>query len=66
MIATGPGSISRQSIGTAVVGGLAFATITIVFVPIFFVIIERLRGGTAGRGKDDTVTVDPASMTAGS
>jgi HAE1 family hydrophobic/amphiphilic exporter-1 len=66
VIATGPGSISRQSIGTAVVGGLAFATITIVFVPVFFVIIERLRGGTGGGGKNEPVAVDPASMTAGS
>ena len=66
VIATGPGSISRQSIGTAVVGGLAFATITIVFVPVFFVIIERLRGGTGGVGKNATVAVDPASTTAGS
>ena len=66
VIATGPGSISRQSIGTAVVGGLAFATITIVFVPVFFVIIERLRGGTGGGGKSATVAVDPASTTAGS
>ncbi len=49
MFATGPGSVSRQSIGTAVVGGLAFATITIVFVPVFFVIIERLRDGRGGR-----------------
>ncbi len=58
MYATGPGSISRQSIGTAVVGGLAFATITIMFVPVFFVIIERLREGRAGRGNDETVALD--------
>ena len=41
--AGGAGAASRQSLGTAVVGGLAFATITIVFVPIFFVVLERLR-----------------------
>jgi HAE1 family hydrophobic/amphiphilic exporter-1 len=64
MVATGPGSISRQSIGTAVIGGLAFATITIMFVPVFFVIIERLREGWAGRGKDETVAIDSPSDTA--
>jgi HAE1 family hydrophobic/amphiphilic exporter-1 len=64
MVATGPGSISRQSIGTAVVGGLAFATITIMFVPVFFVVIERLREGWASRGKDQTVAVDNPSDTA--
>jgi HAE1 family hydrophobic/amphiphilic exporter-1 len=66
MVATGPGSISRQSIGTAVVGGLAFATITIMFVPVFFVIIERLREGWTSRGKDQTVAVDNPSDTAAS
>ena len=43
VVAVGPGSASRQSLGTAVVGGLAFATVTIVFVPIFYVVVERLR-----------------------
>jgi hypothetical protein len=47
-----------------VVGGLAFATITIMFVPVFFVIIERLREGWASRGKDETVAVDNPSDTA--
>jgi hypothetical protein len=37
---------------------LAFATITIMFVPVFFVIIERLREGRAGRGNDETVALD--------
>ncbi len=64
VIASGPGSVSRQSIGTAVIGGLAFATITIIFVPVFFVIIERLREGGAGRGKDEAVAVATASDTA--
>jgi hydrophobe/amphiphile efflux-1 (HAE1) family protein len=43
VFATGAGAGSRQSLGTAVVGGLTFATIMIVFVPIFYVVIERAR-----------------------
>ncbi len=49
VVAVGPGSESRQSVGTVVVGGLAFATVTIVFVPIIYVIFERLIEGKAGR-----------------
>jgi multidrug efflux pump subunit AcrB len=44
MFATGAGAASRQSIGTTVFGGMLAATVlTLVFVPIFYVIIERLR-----------------------
>jgi HAE1 family hydrophobic/amphiphilic exporter-1 len=51
VIASGAGAASRQSLGTAVVGGLTFATITIVLVPIFYVVFERMREGRAGREK---------------
>jgi HAE1 family hydrophobic/amphiphilic exporter-1 len=43
VIASGAGANSRQSLGTAVVGGLTLATILIIFVPIFYVVIERFR-----------------------
>jgi HAE1 family hydrophobic/amphiphilic exporter-1 len=44
MIATGAGAASRQSIGTTVFGGMLAATIlTLAFVPVFYVVIERLR-----------------------
>jgi len=44
MIATGAGAPSRQSIGTTVVGGMLAATLlSLVFVPIFYVLIERMR-----------------------
>ena len=43
VIATGAGAGSRQSLGTAVVGGLTFATIMIIYVPIFYVVIEKFR-----------------------
>jgi HAE1 family hydrophobic/amphiphilic exporter-1 len=49
VIASGAGAGSRQSLGTVVVGGLAFATIMIVMVPVFYVILERLREGKSDR-----------------
>lgn len=53
MVATGAGAASRQSIGTTVFGGMLAATIlTLVFVPVFYVVIERLRE----RGEVKTVT----------
>ena len=46
MIATGAGAASRQSIGTTVFGGMLAATIlTLVFVPVFYAVIEQLREG---------------------
>ncbi|MDZ5450599.1 multidrug efflux RND transporter permease subunit [Labrys sp. ZIDIC5] len=42
--ATGAGAASRQSLGTAVFGGMLVATVlTLVFVPVFYAIIERWR-----------------------
>jgi HAE1 family hydrophobic/amphiphilic exporter-1 len=44
MVATGAGAASRQSIGTTVFGGMLAATIlTLAFVPVFYVVIERWR-----------------------
>jgi len=43
VIASGAGAAARQSLGTAVVGGLTAATVLIVFVPVFYVVIERWR-----------------------
>ena len=49
MIATGAGAASRQSIGTTVFGGMLAATIlTLVFVPVFYAVIEQLREGRFG------------------
>ncbi|MNF22161.1 Multidrug resistance protein MexB [compost metagenome] len=46
-IATGASSASQQAIGTGVIGGMLSATLAVVFVPVFFVVVMRL----AGRGK---------------
>ena len=44
MIATGAGAASRQSIGTTVFGGMVAATIlTLIFVPVFYAVIEQFR-----------------------
>jgi HAE1 family hydrophobic/amphiphilic exporter-1 len=44
MIATGAGAASRQSIGTTVFGGMVAATVlTLLFVPVFYAVIEGLR-----------------------
>src|SRR5207237_842461 len=49
MIATGAGAASRQSIGTTVFGGMVAATIlSLVFVPVFYAVIERWRERGAG------------------
>ncbi len=44
MFASGAGAASRQSIGTTVFGGMLSATVlTLIFVPIFYAVIERMR-----------------------
>jgi HAE1 family hydrophobic/amphiphilic exporter-1 len=44
MVATGAGAASRQSIGTTVFGGMLAATsLTLLFVPVFYYVIETLR-----------------------
>jgi hydrophobe/amphiphile efflux-1 (HAE1) family protein len=44
MFATGAGAASRQSLGTTVFGGMVAATaLTLIFVPVFYALIEQLR-----------------------
>ena len=46
MLASGAGAASRQSIGTTVFGDMLGATIlSLVLVPVFYAVIERLREG---------------------
>ena len=60
VVATGAGAGSRQSLGTAVVGGLTFATVMIVFVPIFYVVIERAREGRKADAPPPAEATPPA------
>jgi hydrophobe/amphiphile efflux-1 (HAE1) family protein len=46
MVASGAGAASRQSIGTTVFGGMLGATIlSLLLVPMFYAVIERMREG---------------------
>ena len=52
LIATGPGSAARRDIGTGVFFGMLVAiTVGIVFVPFFFVMIERMTSRRFGGKK---------------
>ena len=41
-IATGASSASQQAIGTGVIGGMITATLAVIFVPVFFVVVMKL------------------------
>ncbi|MBT2372343.1 efflux RND transporter permease subunit [Pseudomonas fluorescens] len=41
-MATGASSASQQAIGTGVIGGMISATLAVVFVPVFFVVVMKL------------------------
>ncbi|HVN45048.1 MAG TPA: efflux RND transporter permease subunit, partial [Steroidobacteraceae bacterium] len=48
-IATGAGSVARQIMGTAVIGGMLAATLLGVFIiPALYVLVERLAGARQG------------------
>ncbi|MEM9107226.1 MAG: efflux RND transporter permease subunit, partial [Pseudomonadota bacterium] len=50
VLATGAGSAARRSLGTAVFGGMIVATIlSLVVVPVLYVLIERLRERWSGK-----------------
>jgi HAE1 family hydrophobic/amphiphilic exporter-1 len=47
--ATGSGAISRQTMGTAVIGGMGAATIFAIFIiPMLFYVVEKLSGSKPG------------------
>ena len=51
-IASGASSASQQAIGTGVIGGMLSATLAVVFVPVFFVVVMRLSGRRQARNTD--------------
>lgn len=56
-LASGAGANARHSIGTGIIGGMIGAsTLALLFVPLFFVLFEKL----AGRGKDGQSAAGPA------
>ena len=53
--ASGAGAASQQAIGTVVFGGMLSSTLlAIPFVPVLYVMTQRLATWTAGRKKTDT------------
>jgi hydrophobe/amphiphile efflux-1 (HAE1) family protein len=59
MVASGAGAVSRQSIGTTVFGGMLAATVlTLVFVPVFYAVIEGLREPTLPEVAPQSSTVE--------
>lgn len=58
--ATGAGAISRQSLGTAVFGGMLMSTIlTLILTPVLFVILQRLR---EGKNTDNTENMNTENI----
>ena len=53
VIASGAGAASRQAIGTAVVGGMiAAVAMSLIFTPVFYVVMQRLSERGANRKKN--------------
>jgi HAE1 family hydrophobic/amphiphilic exporter-1 len=52
VFASGAGQEGRHSVGTAVAGGMFFATfLNVLFIPILYVVIQTLRGSRS-RGEN--------------
>jgi len=54
VVASGAGAASQQAIGTAVVGGMIAATImSLLFTPVFYVVMQKLSGLPKKRSEDE-------------
>ncbi|MEW6323327.1 MAG: multidrug efflux RND transporter permease subunit [Acidobacteriota bacterium] len=59
-LATGAGSGARNSVGTAVAGGMVASTfLSIIFIPVLYVVIRTLAPGRARRGREDDADAVP-------
>jgi HAE1 family hydrophobic/amphiphilic exporter-1 len=59
VFATGAGREARNSVGTAVAGGMVVSTfLNVVFIPVLYVVVQGLRGRLAGpaRGRDSAIS----------
>jgi HAE1 family hydrophobic/amphiphilic exporter-1 len=60
--ASGAGAISRQVMGTAVIGGmLASSAVAIFVIPALFYVVEKLSGAKHAKPASDTGTLQPAT-----
>jgi hydrophobic/amphiphilic exporter-1 (mainly G- bacteria), HAE1 family len=71
VIATGPGAAARQSLGSAIVGGMCVSTVLSLFiVPVLYIVIKSLvaqfkHSQGAEQGKDDIEAEDDGHMPEG-
>ncbi|MFP2961372.1 efflux RND transporter permease subunit [Myxococcus sp. 1LA] len=62
MTASGAGAASRNSLGTAVFGGMLVSTVVnFVFIPGLYVLMQKLRGETKRSTGEDEVVPTPAA-----
>jgi multidrug efflux pump len=60
-IATGAGSGAQRAIGTGVVVGMVVGTLLgVFFIPLFFVVVQKLFGGKAKRTAEAEGATDHA------
>jgi HAE1 family hydrophobic/amphiphilic exporter-1 len=58
VFATGAGKEARNSVGTAVAGGMLLSTfLNIVFIPVLYVVVQSIRGRLTGGNRQ---AVEPA------
>ena len=63
-LSTGAGAAARHSIGTGVIGGMLAATfLAIFFIPVFFVVVQRLTGTRERQPAPPATTAPPAGTT---
>jgi hydrophobic/amphiphilic exporter-1 (mainly G- bacteria), HAE1 family len=63
-LAEGAGAAARNSVGTAVAGGMIASTfLSIFFIPVLYVVIRTLAPGRAHRDREDTAATGPAGAT---
>jgi len=61
MLATGAGSAARNSLGTAIFGGMFVSTaVNLIFIPGLYVLVQRLRGEAKRTSADDEDAIAPA------
>ena len=60
VVAEGAGSLSRQSLGTAIFGGLLVSTILSLFiVPVLYIVIGNIREGVLRGRKNKDKNLEP-------
>lgn len=61
-LAFGAGANSRRSIGTTVVGGMCAATLLIIVIPVFFIMVEKVRERFSGRVREELAHDDHSDL----